>query len=76
MATIFGTYQNGYVKLDKNYTSNEPVKVIITFLEEMEPDLQTGIRLSDFSFSESQLNLINSKSSFSASLIEERRSEL
>ena len=31
MAAIVGTYQNGYVKFDKDYPSNNPVKVIVTF---------------------------------------------
>ena len=35
MVAVVGTYQNGYVKLDKDYYSNNPVKVILTFLDEV-----------------------------------------
>ena len=30
MLTAVGTYQNGFVKLDKDYPTNNPIKVIIT----------------------------------------------
>lgn len=76
MVAIVGTYLNGYVKLDKEYSTKNPVKVIVTFLEEIETPTEKGLSLSDFSFSKSQKNLENSKGSFSNSIIEERRSEL
>ncbi len=76
MVAIVGTYLNGYVKLDKEYSTKNPVKVIVTFLEEVETPTEKGFSLSDFSFSKSQKNLENSKGSFSNSIIEERRSEL
>jgi hypothetical protein len=76
MVAIVGTYLNGYVKLDKEYSTKKPVKVIVTFLEEVETPTEKGFSLSDFSFSKSQKNLENSKGSFSNSIIEERRSEL
>jgi hypothetical protein len=76
MVAIVGTYLNGYVKLDKEYSTKNPVKVIVTFLEEVETPTEKGFSLSDFSFSKSQKNLENSKGSFSDSIIEERRSEL
>lgn len=76
MVAIVGTYLNGYVKLDKEYSTKNPVKVIVTFLEEVETPTEKGFSLSDFSFSKSQKNLEKSKGSFSNSIIEERRSEL
>ncbi len=76
MVAIVGTYQNGYVKLDQEYSTNTPVKVIVTFLEEIETSSEKKISLSDFSFSKSQKNLENYKGSFSDSIIDERRSEL
>jgi hypothetical protein len=76
MVAIVGTYLNGYVKLDKEYSTKNPVKVIVTFLEEVETPTEKGFSLSDFSFSKSQKNLESSKGSFSNSIIEERRSEL
>ena len=76
MVAIVGTYQNGYVKLDKEYISDNPVRVIVTFLEEVQPQSGEGLSLSDFSFSKSQKNLENYKGSFSDAVIDERRTEL
>ena len=76
MLTVVGTYQNGYVKLDKDYYSNDPVKVIVTFLDEIPVQNEKGLSLTDFSFSQSQKNLENFKGSFSDTVIEERRLEL
>ena len=59
MITVVGTYQNGYVKLDKDYSTKSPVKVIVTFLEDIETQTEKGFSLSDFSFSKSQKNLEN-----------------
>ena len=76
MVAVAGTYQNGYVKLDKEYPSDKPVKVIVTFLEDIQIPSAKGLSLSDFSFSKSQKNLENYKGSFSDAVIEERRLEL
>ena len=72
---IVGTYQNGYVKLDKDFVTKEPVKVIVTFLEEVKGISEKALSLSDFSFSESQANLENYKGSLSEAVVEERRGE-
>ena len=76
MVAVAGTYQNGYVKLDKEYSTDNPVKVIITFLEEVPSDSDKGLSLADFSFAKSQKNLEQYKGSFSESVVEERRTEL
>lgn len=76
MVALAGTYQNGYVKLDKEYITVNPVKVIVTFLEEMHSTSEKGLSLTDFSFAQSQKNLENFKGSLSDTLIEERRIEL
>lgn len=76
MVAVIGTYQNGYVKLDKEYSSNNPVKVIVTFLEDVQSQSEKGFSLSDFSFSKSQKNLENYKGSFSEEVVDERRTEL
>lgn len=76
MVAVAGTYQNGYVKLEKEYASDTPVKVIVTFLEDVQIGSEKEILLSDFSFSKSQKNLENYKGSFSDAVIEERRIEL
>jgi len=76
MLSIVGTYQNGYLKLDKDITTKNPVKVIVTFLEEIQNISENGIDLTDFSFSKSKKNLENFKGSFSDTIVEERRNEL
>lgn len=76
MLSIVGTYINGYLKLDKDYSTKNPVRVIVTFLEEIQNDSEKQLNLSDFSFSKSQKNLENFKGSFSETVVEDRRSEL
>ncbi len=76
MVAVVGTYQNGYVELDKEYSSNKPVKVIVTFLEDVQIQSQKTLSLSDFSFSKSQKKLENFTGSLSEAVIEERRTEL
>ncbi len=76
MLSALGTYQNGFVKLDKDYSTNNPIKVIITFLEEVETNSEKGISLSDFSFAKSKKNLKNFKGSFSDTVVEERRAAI
>ena len=72
MVALVGTYLNGQVKLDKEFPSKKPLKVIVTFLEEVDVEKSNGIQLNDFSFSKSQKNLIDLKTSLSDSLIDER----
>lgn len=76
MVTVVGTYQNGYVKFDRDFLSDNPVKVIVTFLEDVQIQSDKGLSLSDFSFAKSQKNLENYKGSLSDTVIEERREEL
>ncbi len=75
MIAIIGTYENGYIKLDNDYPTNSPVKVIVTFLDDIEIKSERVLSLSDFSFSKSQENLENFKGSLSETVIEERRLE-
>ena len=76
MLSIVGTYQNGYLKLDKEYSTENPVKVIVTFLEEVQSKSNNGLSLADFSFSKSKRNLQDFKGSFADTVIDERRAEL
>ncbi len=76
MISIVGTYQNGYLKLDKDYSSQKPVKVIVTFLEEVQSVTEKGLNLKDFSFSKSRENLKSFNGSFADIVTEERRFEL
>jgi len=77
MIALAGTYQNGVLKLDKEYTTNEPVKVIVTFLEKKMKDAKPERRLKyeDFSFEESQKDLAHYIFSFSDAVIAERRGD-
>lgn len=65
MLAVAGTYQNEILKLEKEYKSNLPVKVIVTFLDDINLESKKTISLSDFSFKKSQQNLIDIKRSFS-----------
>ena len=76
MVSLAGTYQNGFVKFDKDYSSENPVKVIVTFLEDIPNNSENGILLEDFSFAKSQKNLKNFKGSLSDTVVEERRIDL
>ena len=73
MVAVVGTYQNGQVKLEKEYSFKKPLKVIVTFLEDVEADSQQAISLSNFSFAKSQQILENYIGSFSDAVCEERR---
>lgn len=76
MVAVRGTYQNGVIKLEKEYPSDNPVKVIVTFLEEVHAAPDEALELSDFSFSKSQKNLESFKGSLSNVVIEDRRMEI
>jgi hypothetical protein len=76
MLSLAGTYQNGNIKLDKEYSSEKPVKVIVTFLDDVKEPVEKRLTLADFSFMESQKALAHYKGSFSDTVIDERRSEL
>ena len=72
MRTITGTYYNGKLRLDKPLKTKKPVRVTVTF----EEDDSNQLKLSDFSFLETQELLKDCNSSFSDDLIEERRRNL
>lgn len=74
MLSIAGTFENGSLKLEKVYPTKNPVKVIVTFLEEIQTSSDKGLSLEDFSFSKSKLNLQDFKGSLADNVIEERHS--
>lgn len=76
MQTVIGTYQNGYIQLDKEYPTSKPVKVMLTFLEEVSSNTEKGLSLSDFSFAKSQKHLEMYTGSFSEAVVVERRDAL
>jgi len=65
-----------YLKLDKDYSTKNPVKVIVTFLEEIQNKSENALAFTDFSFSKSKKNLQNFKGSFTETVVNERREEL
>jgi hypothetical protein len=69
MTSITGMYYNGQLKLERPFKTKKPVKVTVTFEEE----IKTTLALTDFSFLESQELLKDIKGSFSDEVIEERR---
>ena len=76
MISIVGTYQNGHLTLDRDYSTKKPVKVIVTFLEDVQASSDTRLSLNDFSFLNSRKNLENVKETFSDIVLEERRIDL
>ena len=76
MVALAGTYQNGHIKLDKEYLSEKPVKVIVTFLEEVKEPVEKRLTVEDFSFLQSQKELASYKGSLSDAVVEERREAL
>jgi hypothetical protein len=69
MLSLVGTYINGYLKLDKEYTTENPVKVIVTFLEEVQNNSEKELVLADFSFSKSKKILKIFKALFQKQLL-------
>lgn len=76
MVAIAGTYQDGVVKLDSEFSSQKPIKVIVTFLEDTETSSEKRLTLDDFSFAKGQEILKDYKGSLADEVIRERRSEL
>ena len=60
MKTLTGTYYKGRLKLDKPFKVEKPIKVILAFDEEEISEL----KLSDFSFLETQELLKDCNTSF------------
>lgn len=75
MLAIQGIYENGKLILSEEIKTNKPLKVIITFLEEVPVEAIANIDLSKFSFNESRRILKEFKGSLSDAVIDERRSE-
>lgn len=76
MLAVRGIFYNGKLKLSEKVNFSKPLKVIVTFLEEIQEDKGEYIDLNKFSFLKSQEVLKNLKSSLSDTVIEERKLEL
>ena len=72
MTTIAGTYFNGQLKLERPIKTEKPVKVTVTFEDEVKNYLQ----VSDFSFLEVQEILKDYKGSFADEVVDERRNAI
>ena len=72
MLALAGTYQNGHLTLEQEFTSGKPLTVIITFLEDVVPQPRKRLHFSDFSFAESQRLLASVTGSFSDEVTKER----
>jgi hypothetical protein len=79
MTTLKGIYQNGQIKLEKEFSSDKPLEVIVTFLQEPieKSDLEEKyLKWEVFGFDKAQEILKDFKGSLSDDVIEERRSYL
>lgn len=76
MLSVVGTYQNGKVKFAGNISSTQPIKVVVTFLEEVDNLVDDKLELNDFSFLKSRDVLRDMESSLAETVVQERRSEL
>jgi hypothetical protein len=72
MLAIRGIFDKGKVKLEKQVNFSKPLKVIVTFLDDINEENDELIDLNKFSFLKSQEVLKNLKSSLSEAVIEER----
>ena len=75
MIALTGTYHNGRLELDEPIGTDEPIKVIVTFLEKTEQRSHCDDLYSRFSFEEARELLNDYKGSFSDAVIEERRED-
>jgi hypothetical protein len=80
MKAVNGTYYNGQIQIEELIETQKPLKVIVTFLDDVEKtivDVQPKrLKLSDFSFAKSRELLKDMKGNLSDTVIEERRSYL
>ena len=80
MVAILGTYENGRVTFEEDVNVPNKGKVIVTFLEEEEPEIRKVLKLSNFSFAKTrellkergQPMLVDAQKKFDEGLIDER----
>lgn len=73
MVAVVGMYEDGRVTFDQEVTVPNKVRVIVTFLDEVEPHSKKVLKLSNFSFAKTRALLKNLKGSMSETVVEERR---
>jgi len=74
MLAVKGTYKNGKVFIKEKIKIEEPVDVIVTFLEKAQPLESKKIDINKFSFKKAKKLLSGYKGSLSDAVIQERRS--
>mgnify|MGYP001567022651 FL=1 len=74
MLAVKGTFKNGKVFIKEKIKTDEPVDVIVTFVEEAKPPAAGKLDISKFSFKKAKKLLSSYKGSLSDAVIEERRS--
>lgn len=74
MLTVEGTYSEGKLTLPEEIKFSRPVKVLITFLDDV--DLHKEKLSSNFSFKKSRALFNGCNGALSEEIIKERRSEL
>lgn len=75
MVQLSGTYEKGKITLDRKISVDKPVKVMVTFMDDIEIE-NIASPSDNFSFAKGREILKNLKSSLSDTVIEERRSGL
>ncbi len=73
MLAIKGIYQNGRLILDKEIKVNRPLKVIVTFLEDMSETEKSKVDVSKFHFQKAREIAKDFTASLSDEIVRERR---
>lgn len=76
MLTVKGVFVNEKIILEKKIKSKKQIKVLVTFLEDIEKTSSKSIGLKRFSFAKSKKFLKDYKGSLSDAVIEERRNSI
>ncbi len=73
MVAILGTYEDGRGTFEQEVNVPNKGRVILTFLEDVEPHSKKALKLSNFSFAKTRALLKDFKGSLSEAVVEERR---
>ena len=76
MLAVRGIFKNGKFILNEKIKVSKPIKVIVTFLDDIKDTRKEVINLNQFSFLKSQKILRDYNCSISDSVIAERKSQL
>ena len=73
MIAVEGKYIDGKVELLQKINSKKPMKVIVTFLEDIDRQSSEKLSFKKFNFSKSRKVLKNVRTNFSDTVCEERQ---